>query len=92
MNTELPKAGFTKLSKVGGAFYMYADISDLTDDAEAFCRGLLDGGVAMTPGTDFDLQRGHQTVRMSFAGSTEDIIEACRRINVFMRGWNKKSA
>ncbi len=93
MNAELPKAGFTKLSRVGGAFYMYADISDLTDDSEAFCRGLLDqAGVAVTPGTDFDTQRGHQTIRMSFAGSTEDITKACERINIFMRGWNRKSA
>ncbi len=91
LNAELPKAGFTKLSKVGGAFYMYADISDLTDDSEAFCRSLLDqAGVAMTPGTDFDLERGHQTVRMSFAGSTEDIAEACKRITTWMRGWNHK--
>lgn len=93
LNAELPKAGFTKLSKVGGAFYMYADISDLTDDSEAFCRGLLDqAGVAITPGTDFDLERGHQTIRMSFAGSTESIAEACKRIQNFMRGWNKKVA
>lgn len=93
LKTELPKAGITKLSHVQGAFYLYGDISDMTDDSEAFCRGLLDqAGVAITPGTDFDLTRGHQTFRMSFAGSTEDIIEACKRINNFMRGWNRKSA
>lgn len=93
LKTELPKAGLTKLSNVEGAFYLYADISELTDDAEAFCRGMLDqAGVAATPGTDFDLTRGHQTLRMSFAGKTEDIVEACKRINTWMRGWNKKSA
>ena len=93
LKTELPKAGITKLSNVQGAFYLYADISDLTDDSEAFCRGLLDqAGVAITPGTDFDLTRGHQTFRMSFAGSTEDITEACKRINTWMRGWNRKTA
>lgn len=91
MQRELPKAGITKLSKVEGAFYMYADISDLTDDSEAFCRALLDqAGVAVTPGTDFDLTRGHQTIRMSFAGATEDITEACRRIGVWMKSWNHK--
>jgi len=93
LKTELPKAGITKLSNVQGAFYMYADISDLTDDSEAFCRGMLDqAGVALTPGTDFDLTRGHQTLRMSFAGSTEDIVEACKRINAYMRSWNHKAA
>ncbi len=93
LKTELPKAGITKLSKTEGAFYVYADISDLTDDSEAFCRGLLDqAGVAVTPGTDFDLTRGHQTIRMSLAGSTEDITEACKRINGFMATWNHKAA
>ncbi|MCB1538931.1 MAG: aminotransferase class I/II-fold pyridoxal phosphate-dependent enzyme [Rhodospirillales bacterium] len=93
LKRELPKAGITRLSHVEGAFYLYADISDLTDDSEAFCRGLLDqAGVAATPGTDFDLKRGHQTLRISFAGSTEDIEKACARIHDFMRGWNRKSA
>lgn len=93
LKRELPKAGLTKLSHVQGAFYMYVDISDLTDDSEAFCRGLLDQAkVAATPGTDFDLKRGHQTLRISFAGSTEDITEACKRINAFMATWNHKAA
>ena len=29
----LPKAGFTKLSSAGGAYYIYADVSDITDDS-----------------------------------------------------------
>lgn len=92
LRTELPKAGITRLSKTEGAFYIYADIADLTDDSEAFCRGLLDqAGVAVTPGTDFDLTRGHQTIRMSFAGSTEDIVEACKRIDRFMATWTHRN-
>jgi len=92
LKAELPKAGFTKLSNVEGAFYMYVDLSDITDDSEAFCRAMLDqAGVAATPGTDFDLTRGHQTMRMSFAGSTEDIREACKRLQNWMSRWNKKT-
>ncbi len=86
LRAELPKAGFTKLSDTKGAFYTYADISDLTDDSEGFCRRMLEEtGVAMTPGTDFDTRRGHQTVRISFAGTTEDIIEACERLKAWER-------
>ena len=31
--TGLPKAWFTKLSSAGGAYYIYADVSDITDDS-----------------------------------------------------------
>lgn len=81
LKEELPKAGFKKLSDTKGAFYIYADIDNLTNDSEAFCRDLLnDPKVAMTPGVDFDTQRGKTTVRISFAGPTEEIREACDRL------------
>ena len=81
LREELPKAGFDKLSDTKGAFYLYADISHLTDDSEKFCKDLLDTAkVSMTPGVDFDTQRGHQTIRISFAGPVEEIREACRRL------------
>lgn len=91
LKNELPACGITNLSDVKGAFYMYADISDLTNDAEGFCRLLLDqAGVAITPGTDFDLVNGNTAMRMSFAGSELDIVEACRRIKTWMGNWNAK--
>ena len=47
---ELPKAGFTKLAPSDGAFYIYSEISHLTDDAENFCKEILSKtGVATTP-------------------------------------------
>lgn len=85
LKEELPKAGITDLSDTRGAFYLYANISNITDNSELWAKGLLDGaGVAVTPGTDFDLSRGYQTIRLSFAGSTEEIQEACDRIKKFM--------
>lgn len=83
---ELPKAGFTRLAPADGAFYVYADVSEMTDDSEAFCRRLLhDTGVAITPGVDFDPARGHRFVRFSFAGSERDLVEAARRIGAWRR-------
>ena len=42
-----------------GAFYVYADVSDLTRDSRAFAAEILDdAGVAVTPGLDFDAARG----------------------------------
>lgn len=77
----LPEAGFDRLAPADGAFYVYADIAHLTNDSEAFCRKMLaDTGVAMTPGIDFDQFRGRATLRISFAGATEDISEALRRL------------
>ncbi len=78
---ELPKAGFDRLAPVDGAFYIYADVSHLTNDSEEFCRRILaDTGVAITPGTDFDHARGRAFMRISFSGATEDMVEAARRL------------
>ncbi len=78
---ELPRAGFDRLAPVDGAFYIYADVSHLTNDSEEFCRRILaDTGVAITPGTDFDRARGRAFVRISFSGATEDMAEAARRL------------
>ncbi|WP_084438365.1 pyridoxal phosphate-dependent aminotransferase [Niveispirillum irakense] len=83
---ELPKAGFTKLAPADGAFYLYADISDLTDDSEAFCRRILgETGVAVTPGLDFDTTRGQHFLRISFAASEAEIAEAARRLVAWRR-------
>lgn len=78
---ELPGAGFPRLAPADGAFYIYADIADRTDDSAAFCRRMLDeAGIAATPGIDFDPIRGHQAVRFSYAGSTEEMAEAISRL------------
>ncbi|MEO1778367.1 MAG: aminotransferase class I/II-fold pyridoxal phosphate-dependent enzyme [Pseudomonadota bacterium] len=81
----LPKAGFDRIAPPDGAFYVYADVSGLTDDSRAFAADILDrAGVAVTPGLDFDPVRGHQTLRFSYARSTEDIAEGLRRLATFM--------
>ena len=78
---ELPKAGIDRFAPADGAFYLYADVAHLTNDSEEFCRRMLaEAGVAATPGTDFDQGRGRAFVRFSFAGTTEDMAEAVRRL------------
>src|SRR5437764_3596806 len=79
--STLSKAGLTRFAPAEGAFYLYVDVSAVTGDSAAFCRRMLDEiGVATTPGRDFDPQHGDHWVRLSFAGSTEDIAEAARRL------------
>lgn len=78
---ELPKAGFDRLAPADGAFYLFADVRGLTNDSQEFCRRMLaETGVAATPGIDFDVDRGQGYVRFSFAGATEDMAEAARRL------------
>jgi aspartate/methionine/tyrosine aminotransferase len=77
----LNTAGLTRFAPAEGAFYLYVDISKLTRDSAKFCRRLLaETGVAVTPGLDFDPLDGGGWVRLSFAGSTEDVAEAARRL------------
>jgi len=78
---ELPKAGLERFAPSDGAFYLYADVAHLTNDSEGFCRRLLhETGVALTPGIDFDPARGRSTLRLCYAGSTDTIAEAVRRL------------
>ena len=78
---ELPKAGYDKLAPVEGAFYIYADVAHLTNDSQEYCQRMLrETGVAATPGIDFDPERGNRFVRFSFAGATDDMAEAARRL------------
>lgn len=64
----LPEAGFENLAPADGAFYIYADVGNLTNDSEAFCRRILsETGVALTPGLDFDPERGNRFIRFSYA-------------------------
>nr|WP_309502180.1 aminotransferase class I/II-fold pyridoxal phosphate-dependent enzyme [uncultured Roseovarius sp.] len=81
----LPKAGFDRIAPPDGAFYVYADVSHLTDDSRAFAAEILEqAGVAVTPGLDFDPARGAGTLRFSYARATEDITEGLRRLATFM--------
>lgn len=84
MLAGLPRAGFARFAPPDGAFYVYADVSDVTDDSLALCAELLDAaGVAVTPGLDFDSRRGARTVRFSYARSTADVAEGLRRLEAW---------
>ncbi|HCQ65572.1 MAG TPA: 1-aminocyclopropane-1-carboxylate deaminase [Rhodobacteraceae bacterium] len=81
----LPKAGFTRIAPPDGAFYIYADVSDYTQESRAFAEEILAGaGVAVTPGLDFDPLRGNTTLRFSYARATADIEEGLARLQRFM--------
>ncbi|MDQ6641718.1 MAG: aminotransferase class I/II-fold pyridoxal phosphate-dependent enzyme [Actinomycetota bacterium] len=83
----LRRLGVHKLAPADGAFYVYADIAHLTDDAYAWCLRLLDEtGVAIAPGIDFDTSRGNEFVRMSFAGTAGEITASLDRLEGWLPG------
>ncbi|WP_134679920.1 pyridoxal phosphate-dependent aminotransferase [Paracoccus ravus] len=85
MLATLPQIGFARIAPPEGAFYIYADVSDLTEDSLAFAAEILEkAGVAVTPGLDFDPRRGARTLRFSYAGSTAQIAEGLARLAAFM--------
>ena len=82
---ELPNVGITKFSSSDGAFYIYADVSHLTNNSEEFCRRLLNEvGVGIAPGSDFDRVRGISSIRISFAGDTDTISNAISRLTTWV--------
>ena len=83
---ELPQIGFQNFAPPDGAFYFYVDISRYSDDSLSFCDDVLEEvGVAITPGIDFDPERGNTTIRISYARSTDEISEGINRLGNFMK-------
>jgi aspartate/methionine/tyrosine aminotransferase len=85
LQEELPKIGLRKFAPSDGAFYLYVDVSDYTDDSFSLCQTILTKvGLAITPGTDFDGRFGNRYVRLSFASSTSNISLAIKRLEKFL--------
>ena len=85
LTEQLPKLGLANFAPPDGAFYFYVDVSEYTDNSVNFANEILDEvNVAVTPGIDFDPDRGLKTIRLSYACSTPDLKEGLRRLNNFM--------
>ncbi len=83
---ELPQAGFDQFMAPDGAFYFYCHVDHMGSDSMKFCiEALHECGVLMSPGIDYDPTHGHKFVRMSYAGSTEDIEEAMDRLKKWVQ-------
>jgi aspartate/methionine/tyrosine aminotransferase len=86
----LPGIGLGRIAPPDGAFYIYANVAEFTDDSMALCLQLLqDTGVATAPGVDFDPVEGNHFMRISFAVSTPQVAEAIRRIGPWFAGRNR---
>jgi aspartate/methionine/tyrosine aminotransferase len=73
--------GLRSLAPPDGAFYIYAAVDHLTADSLEFCRRMLmETGVAIGPGVDFDPVDGHRFVRFCFAVSSAETKDAIQRL------------
>jgi aspartate/methionine/tyrosine aminotransferase len=69
-----------------GGFFVYADVSDLTDDSERFCRDVLEGsGVAFTPGVDFGVHRASQHVRLAYTIDDAKLADGVSRLTRYLQ-------
>jgi len=76
--------GLTQFAPPDGAFYVYVDVSHLTQDSLALSRRILaEAGVAVTPGLDFDARRGGGMLRLSYARTTQDVETGMARLAEF---------
>ena len=84
--SALPEMGLNKIAPPDGAFYLYIDISEFSSDSYDFAKKMLDiGGVAITPGIDFDPINGRSKIRISYARSTPEILNGIEKIKTFMK-------
>jgi len=86
MLPALQDLGFSVAGKPGGAFYIYADCSELgADSAEVSRRALEEAGVAITPGFDFGTHGANRHVRFAYTRSANDLSEGMARLQRLFR-------
>ena len=77
----LRELGFDIPVEPAGAFYLYADCSQFTDDSYAFALDVLEkAGVAITPGKDFGSNQPERYVRFAYTTSLDRLQEGVERL------------
>jgi aspartate/methionine/tyrosine aminotransferase len=80
----LRELGFGVPVTPDGAFYVYADCSSLSDDADRLTIAMLNqAGVVLVPGLDFGPYTARRYIRLSYATSMENLWQAMSRLQVF---------
>ena len=78
---SLSKLGLELEAEPDGGFYLYLNVASKTNNSLALAQDILvNAGVALTPGIDFDPKRGNTTIRISFARDTIEIKEGIDRL------------
>ncbi|HEX5392657.1 MAG TPA: pyridoxal phosphate-dependent aminotransferase [Rhodocyclaceae bacterium] len=81
----LQDAGIRIPVKPEGAFYLYGDVSELTENSFDFAMTLLEeAGVAATPGLDFGSNEPERFIRFAYTVAQEKLEEGLNRIRRFV--------
>lgn len=82
---ELLRLGFEIDCKPDGAFYIYADCSQFSDNSFQFAKDLLEcEAVAVTPGIDFGVQNAHRRIRFAYTTSVDRLEQGMQRLYRFI--------
>jgi len=69
-----------------GAFYIWADMSEYSDDCYEFALELLENAhVAVTPGVDFGTNNTKKYIRFAYTRNMEHMAEGIRRLKEYLR-------
>ena len=84
--TALRELNFVVPVEPDGAFYVYADCSRLSEDADQLTRDMItQAGVVLVPGLDFGPATSRRYIRVSYATSMDNLKEAMRRLAEFFK-------
>ncbi|VAW71298.1 Valine--pyruvate aminotransferase [hydrothermal vent metagenome] len=80
----LESLGFIINKKPQGAFYLYAECSNLTEDSFHLSNELLyKAGVAVTPGIDFGHHKSNTHVRFAYTRNLAQLQQAIQRMQLY---------
>ena len=69
-----------------GAFYIWADMSEYSDDCYDFAMELLENAhVAVTPGVDFGVNNTKKYIRFAYTRNIDHMAEGIKRIKEYLK-------
>jgi len=85
--SKLPSLGIRIAAKPEGAFYIYGDVSALTNDSFRWTLEVLEqAGVAITPGLDFGMNQPERYVRFAYTVALNRLEEGIARLQTYIDG------
>jgi aspartate/methionine/tyrosine aminotransferase len=81
----LPAMGLPPVVPPEGGFYMMLDLAKHSADSNDFCARALEAGIALTPGHDFDPERGDLWIRLAYPLAEDEVSRGIERLARFVR-------
>ena len=83
--SKLKSLGISDIIVPDGAFYLYVNISKVSNDSYDFCKRMVnDIGVTLAPGIDFDDKCGKNYVRFSYSCEKKELEESLKLIKKWL--------